>query len=100
VGNITTLAVTTVAPTAIRATQWGKAVEIQESPAVAGFPTTDLLVFKGSATSTPRRITQGNTYNFENQGGGNGAGFGPGDIIGWVQAVTVGTTIVVDEQGV
>ena len=96
-GNISTLAVPAASPVPIVATRWGNAVVVQESPAVADWPTTDLLFYKNSSSSTPIRVVSGNTYQFTNRGGGAGLGFAPGDTVGWVQAVAADTTVVIDE---
>lgn len=80
-------------PEAVVVKEYCARVVIGESPAVVGWPTTDYVVRKQSATSDPRRIFAGTFYTFENPRGF----WRPGDVCGYVETVSGTTTFIRDE---
>ena len=86
--------VSVVADTPIVADSWCSQVTFGESPANAGWPTTDFDVKKPSTTAVARRVPPGATYSEEGS-------FQPGDIVAYATATVGATNFFVDEkQGV
>ena len=83
------------AKTAITVQGWTNLLELQEDPSVAGYPTTDFLVYRPSATDLPVRYTAGTTFPISTQTGP----FYPGQILGYISGVGGSTTFAQVEQG-
>lgn len=95
-GKTRTTAITTSDWTAITASIYTQKVTIGEDASVTGWPTTDISLAKPTAADQPMRLPSGVQYTFELEGNRH---FGPGDILGYVKAVSAGTTIFIDERG-
>lgn len=103
--NITTFSVTASAATAVVATSQCQNIEVGESQAVSGWPTTAFWVTKNIGTPTnpvasaQRQRVAGLTYIFSDAFGNLGRPFNPGETAGWVQLISgaSATTFVQDE---
>lgn len=73
-----------------------KSIKVREDNSVVGWPTTDFLILKPSATSGANRYPLGFQYEFTN----GGQLFDIGDIAGYIQTVSGTTTFAQDEEGV
>ena len=79
-----------------------KNVRILEDPGVAGWPTSDFLIAKPLATSTPVRIPAGDAYTFsaasQNPANASASWFAPGLVVGYVKTISGSTTFDQDED--
>lgn len=80
--------------TAITTQSFCKNVRIMENPGVTNWPTTDYLIAKPTAGTTPVRIPAGQSYTFNSPA----SFFTINQIAGYVKAVTGSTTFDQDED--
>lgn len=69
-----------------------------ENRGVAGWPTSDFLIYKNSPTAVPVRIPAGSSYTFEYAEGSSYGYFGKNFIVGYVATVAGTTTFDQDES--
>ena len=110
-GNVRRVTVNSVSPTQIITSVPCTDVFTGEDPLVSGasFPSSGLLIFKGSLASNPRGLNPGSMYQFSQKSpgpsGANG-NFGivpgyypPNYLVGWVQAAVGSISVFIDEEG-
>lgn len=106
-GNITTVSVGTSTAVAITATVVGATIQIGESVADAGYPTSDYILYHAVdpatsgasvASAVGRRVQAGQSYTLSKTLSLQQP-FYVGQIVCFVKAVTATFTMVVDEQG-
>jgi hypothetical protein len=94
IGKTSTITVGSALAVAVIASIPGSSITVREDNSVANWPTTDYLVMKPLAASTPIRFPLGYLYEFCNP-----TGYRIGDIAGYIQTVTGTTTFAQDERG-
>ena len=90
-----TVTVNSTDASSIAVQTYPRIVSIGEDPSISGYPTTDFLVYKMTTDENPRRIPAGGNYTFPRTDAGS---FRPGQIVGYVKAVTGSTTFFIDES--
>lgn len=80
-------------PEAVIATIQCREIRIMEDPAVAGWPTTDFLIYNPTIGATPARRLVGTSYVFvQSHDRGQPRLFNPNETVGFVATVTGSTT--------
>lgn len=69
--------------------------ELQEDPSVAGYPTTDYLIYMPTSSDLPVRFLAGTTFMRESDTGP----FYAGQTVGYISGVSGSTTFSQIEQG-
>ena len=82
-------------PEAITVQTVCRKITIGENPSVAGWPTTDLKVYRPDFSGNPRQIPGGLSYPFEKP---LGQYYNPGDVAGYVATDSGSTTVFQDEE--
>lgn len=94
IGKTATITVGAALAVAVVASIPGSSITVREDNSVANWPTTDYLIMKPLAASTPIRFPTGYLYEFSNP-----TGYIIGDIAGYIKTVVGTTTFAVDERG-
>lgn len=84
--------------TPVTAQTWTRQIEVTEDPSVAGYPTTDYLVYAPTSSDLPVRMLAGTTFVFRQEAAS--APYSLGQIVGYISGVSNSTTMSQVEQGV